>query len=201
MIKASWIFLFVLSVLASGAVNTYGQTEDGWKAENLQTIPPRPVNYEASPAYPFGRLNPDAPSETKQLSFLIGEFDCEDRIYSPQNNKWYRMDTVRKAEYVLDGYAIQDKNWTALSSTSNIRAFDPKTKQWHITYFKTLPYSSGVWKGGKEGENMVFRQAEGKTTSRLTFFDIGEDRYSWKAENVTDGKAVMNWIFTCKRRR
>ncbi|NNE99827.1 MAG: hypothetical protein HKN25_12470 [Pyrinomonadaceae bacterium] len=193
------IYLVLIVVLAFGAGNMAAQNDP--TESTLQTIPPVPIEYEASPAYPFGRLNPNAPIETKQLEFLIGEFDCEDKIFSPRNKKWFRMDTVRKAEYVLNGYAIQDKNWTSLSSTSNIRAFDPKTKQWHITYFRTLPYSSAVWKGGKEGENMVFQLEKEKTTSRLTFFDIGQDGYSWKAENVTGGKAVMNWIFKCERRR
>lgn len=190
--------LFLL-VFIGFSVSVFAQnTQEDVK---LQTIPPLPVEYEASPAYPFGRVNPKAPIETKQLEFLIGEFDCKDRIYSAQNKKWFRMDTVRKAEFVLNGYAIQDKNWTSLWFTSNIRAYDPKSKKWHVTYFRTLPYSSAVWKGGKEGENMVFLQERGKTTSRLTFFDIGKDGYKWKAENVTDGKAVMNWQFTCKRRR
>lgn len=194
----SKLALAALSVLIFGVGTLVGQGDS--KETQLQTIPHVPIEYEASPAYPFGRLNPKAPSETKQIEFMIGEFDCVDRIYSSQNKKWFRFKAVRKAEYVLNGYAIQDKNWTPLWSTTNIRAYDQKTKQWHITYFKT-PYSSGIWKGGKEGNNMVFLQERGKTTSRLTFFNISKDSYSWKAESVTDGKTVMSWQFTCKRRR
>lgn len=192
--KSLFLLVFIVSsvsVFAQGTVDT----------SKLQTIPPVPIDYEASPAYPFGRMNPKAPPETKQLEFLIGEFDCDDRIYSARNKKWFRMDVVRKAEYILNGYAIQDKNWTSILESSNLRAFDPKTKKWHITYFRTRPYTSAVWKGGKEGDKMVFRQMNGKTESRLTFYDIGKDSYSWKAENITDGKAAMNWQFTCKRRR
>ena len=196
MIKRLAIFALSLLVIGIGTLNA----QDDSKDEKLQTIPPVPVEYEANPAYPFGRLNPKAPIETKQLAFMIGEFNCEDKIYSPQNKKWFKFKAIRKAEYVLNGHAIQDKNWTPLLNSSNIRAYDAKTKQWHITYFKT-PYSSAVWKGGKEGSNMVFSQINAKNTSRLTFFDIKKDSYSWKAENVTDGKAVMNWQFTCKRRR
>ncbi len=189
----------IILVFTTG--NTFAQSNSNTKADNLQTIPPVPVNYESSPAYPFGRLNPKAPPETKQLEFMIGEFDCDDRIYSARDKKWFRMDVVRKAEYVLNGFAIQDKNWTPILNSSNIRVYDSKTKQWHITYFRTQPYSSAVWKGGKEGENMVFRQTTGKTESRLTFYDISKNSYSWKAESITDGKTTMNWQFTCKRRR
>jgi len=193
MLKKS-IFLLVFAALSMSGFAQKAETS------KLQTIPSAPIEYEASPAYPFGRLNPKAPPETKQFSFLIGEFDCEDRIYSSRNKKWFKMNTVRKAEYVLNGHVIQDKNWTPLSNTSNMRAYDPKTKQWYVTYFKT-PYSSAVWKGGMKGKSIVLIQARGKTTSRLSFFDIEKDRYSWKAENVTDGKTTMNWIFTCQRRR
>jgi hypothetical protein len=194
------ILTVVICILISAGENLYAQNKTGGEDAKLQMIPPVPVEYEASPAYPFGRLNPKAPPETGELEFLIGEFDCEDRIYSPQNKKWFRMDVVRRAEYILNGYAIQDKNRTPILNSTNIRAYDTKTRQWHITYFRT-PYSSAVWKGGKEGENMVFLQERGKSISRLTFFDIGKDSYSWKAENVADGKAVMNWVFTCRRRR
>ncbi|MFZ1701246.1 MAG: hypothetical protein WBO10_14885 [Pyrinomonadaceae bacterium] len=167
----------------------------------IQTAPTISMDHEASPAYPFGRLNPNAPPETKQFEFLIGEFDCDDRILNPQNGKWFDMKVLRRGAYVLDGHAIQDQNWLPLFNTSNLRVFDAKDKKWKVTYFKAPPYQTGVWEGGIEGKDIVLRQTTGKTESRLSFFDIGPDIYSWKAETVTDGKAALGWQFTCKRRR
>jgi len=200
MLKNSFIFAIVIAIFACESEPIKAQNEKDTKGAAIQTIQPVKFDYEASLAYPFGRLNPKAPPETKQFSFMIGEFDCEDLIYSPQNKSWFKMKTSRKAEYILNGNVIQDKNWTPLWTTSNMRAFDPKTNQWHVTYFKT-PYSSAVWKGGLEGKDIVLSQDRGKSISQLSFFNIGKNEYSWKAENVVDGKATKSWEFTCKRRR
>ena len=157
--------------------------------------------YEPNHAYPFGRLNPEAPPETKQFAFMIGEFDCDDRIMNPANGKWFEYKAIRRAAYILNGYAIHDQNWTPLLNSTNIRSYNPKTKLWEVTYFKYPGYYTGVWKGKMEGENMVVRQGEGAKESRLSFFNISKDGYSWKAERMVDGKPKMNWEFTCKRRR
>ena len=61
---------------------------------------------------------------------VIGEFDCRDKIRNPQNGKWFEFTAFRRAEYILNGYAIQDQNWTPLLNSTNIRSFDPKSKQW-----------------------------------------------------------------------
>ncbi len=165
---------------------------------------PRPsisFKYEVNSAFPFGRLNPKAPPETKQFDFMIGEFDCNDRILNPATKKWFKFKAIRRATYILNGYAIHDQNWTPLLNSTNIRSFNPKTKQWEVTYFKYPNYYTGVWKGGMEGENMVVRQGTGAKESRLSFFNISKDSYSWKAERMVEGKFAINWEFTCKRRR
>ena len=79
--------------------------------------------FEPNHAYPFGRLNPKAPPETAQFAFMIGEFDCDDRIKNPANGKWFEYKAIRRAAYILNGYAIHDQNWTPLlnSTTSTVR--------------------------------------------------------------------------------
>lgn len=170
------------------------------KTQDAPTIPSVSYEYEPAPGYPFGRLNPTAPPETKQFDFLIGEFDCDDRIMNPQNGQWFNMKAFRRAAYIMNGYAIQEGNWTPIVNTAITRAYNPKTKQWEISAFQFPNFSSGIWKGGKEGENLVFRFTKGKTTSRTTYFDIAKDSYNWKAESITNGKAVLRWEITCKRK-
>ena len=176
-------------------------------AQNKKNAPPRrqapqiQMDYEASPAFPFGRLNPKAPPETKQFDFMIGEFDCNDRIINPANKKWFKFKAVRRAAYILNGYAIHDQNWTPILNSTNIRSFNPKAKVWEVTYFKYPRYFTGVWKGGMEGDKMVVHQGSSAKGSRLSFFDINKDGYSWKSERMVEGKPTINWEFICKRRR
>jgi hypothetical protein len=111
------------------------------------------------------------------------------------------MKVIRRAAYVLNGHAIQDQNWLPIFNTSNMRMFDSKEKKWKVTYFKMPTFQSGVWEGEKAGNEIVLKQGTEEKGSRLSFFNIKEDEYSWKAESLTDGKAKLTWEFTCKRRR
>lgn len=156
-------------------------------------------DYEASAQHPFGRINPDAAPETKQFGFLIGSFECKDRVLNPADGKWFDMPAIRRAEYVLNGYAIQDKNYNNIIVSTNIRIFDPGNKEWVVSYFKA-PFGTGVWKGKfKNGVFEGFKDAE-NPDSVLSFFDISENGYSWKGERLTDGKRVLFWEFSCKRK-
>ena len=93
-------------------------------------------DYEASMQYPFGRLNPNAPPETKQFAFIVGSFSCKDRLLNPASGKWFEMNTIRRAEYALNGNAIQDKNYTNVTVTTNLRIYDPVNKEWVVSFFK-----------------------------------------------------------------
>ena len=192
------VILLQIVLLAFAAVAQAKKKNEGIVKANPNQVFKIRKSFEVSKAYPFGRANPDAPPETKQFEFMIGEFDCRDRILNPQNNKWFEFSAFRRAAYILNGYAIQDQNWTPLLNSTNIRSYNPKTKQWEVSYFKYPNYYAGVWKGAMEGENMVLRQG---ATSRLSFFNISKDQYSWKSERIVEGKPVKNWEFTCKRRR
>ncbi|MDH3494243.1 MAG: hypothetical protein OEM82_11885 [Acidobacteriota bacterium] len=165
---------------------------------------PKPLDgqddYEANAAYPFGRLNPEAPPETKQFSFIVGVFDCKDRILNPADGKWYDMTAVRRAEYVLNGHAIQDKNYTNILTSTNIRIFDPVNKHWVVSYFKA-PFGVGVWKGAFSDSRVELTQGDEKNGSRLSFFDYSEEGYNWKGESVKEGKASPFWEFRCTRRK
>jgi hypothetical protein len=62
-------------------------------------------------------------------------------------------------------------------------------------------YSSGVWEGVKEGENLVMRQGNDEKGTRLTFSDIVGDGFEWIGESMANGKAIPFWKSSCKRRR
>ncbi len=163
--------------------------------------------YEPSDQYPFGRLHPDAPSETSQFDFMVGICDCTDSVRTADGS-WFGYPSVWRAKYFLNGYAIQDNYFHGKGHTSNLRIFDPKTETWKVTFMQVLPnYFTGTWEGGMEGSEMVLSRestnSKGiKTKSRLTFYNISEKGYDWKAEQIrADGSAYATWKQFCKKRK
>lgn len=163
--------------------------------------------YEPSPAHPWGRRHPEAPVELEQFAFMLGENACNDRIRQPDGT-WNEFPTRWNAVWFLNGFGIQDRYWTPSSfTTSNIRIFDEQSKSWKVTFFGTPRYSSGVWEGRKEGDEMVMRQfvenPDGTTReSRLTFYEISADGFRWKSETIVEGKQPsVGWTSDCKKVR
>ena len=199
-------FLFCVSLvtgfqfLSAHVTFAQKQKDDGRNPEPTVGAP-HTTKYEPSPAFPYGRMNPKAPNETKQFSFMIGEFDCVDSVINPKDGKWIEFPAIWNAKYFLNGYGIQDQYWSPRFSTSNIRIFDSKEKKWKVTYFKKPGYGSGVWSGVKEGEDLVMRQGDDKRGSRLTFSSISKDGFEWVGESMKDGKPTPFWKSSCKRRR
>lgn len=162
-----------------------------------------PVQNEPSPSHPYGKLNADAPSETAQFSFMIGEFDCDDKIINPQDGKWKERKIVWNSKYFLNGSGIQDSLWSDPTVASGTRIFDKTKGKWIVNYFQSSPsYFAGVWEGKKEGDKMIMRAPRGENESRLTFHNIKKDGFDWIGETVTkNSKANPFWIISCKRRR
>ncbi len=161
--------------------------------------------YGPSPAFPFGRPHPEAPRQLDEFAFFVGEFACRDRTRQ-RDGSWSEFPAIWNGAYFLNGFGIQDKYWSPARYTSNIRIFDAASGEWKVTYFSAPRYFSGVWSGGKQGDDMVLLRetglAEGKVrVSRLTFFDITDNGFEWKSETATDGDFVSGWTSSCKRRR
>lgn len=165
------------------------------------------AEYEPSPAYPFGRRNPEAPGEIAQFEFMIGACDCVDEIRNPDGS-WRRTAAVWNARYFLNGYGIQDLYWSDSFATTNIRIYDPERDRWFVNFF-SMPapsVSPRQWVGTQEqdddGTRMVMwaGSPDGRNGSRLTFFDIREDGFRWKSEAVVDGDATVGWKSDCRRR-
>ena len=165
-------------------------------------------SYAPGPEHPFGQRNPDAPPETAQFDFMIGEFSCTDKVRNA-DGEWEEIEAIWTASYFLNGYGVQDRYWSERNATSNIRIFDPVEKQWNITFFDTSGSPGGVWRGGKEGENMVFRQAQTAPSgtegvSRLTFSNITDNRFEWVGAFVagegTDQEFIFEfWTSSCQK--
>lgn len=194
--KISITILVAFAFLCITAQNFIAQGNEKNSIENEL-----PIEYEPNPSHPYGKINPDAPPETNQFDFMIGEFDCTDKIQN-QKGEWSETKVVWNSTYFLNGYGVQDKFWSKSIVASGTRIFDKKKGKWIVNYFQTFPtYFAGVWEGKKEGDKMIMRAARGENESRLTFHNIKENGFDWIGETVTkEGKATPFWIISCKRR-
>lgn len=200
MIKKITLSVFLVFMFICGIVPITNAQNGGKKSEAKETK--FPVENEPSPSYPYGRLNREAPPETKQFAFMIGEFDCVDKRPG-KDGKWVESKVVWNSSYFLNGAGIQDKFWSPSTVASGTRIFNKNKGKWIVDYFQTKPrYFAGTWEGKKEGDKMIMRLKQGENENRLTFHNITKDGFDWIGESVTkDGKANPFWIITCQRRR
>lgn len=172
-------------------------------AAAVQDAPPRlDTQYEPSAAFPHGRPNPDAPAELAQFSFFIGAFNCIDERFQPDGRS-IRFNTIWNGRYVLNGHAIQDQYWAPGFYTSNIRQYDEADGQWKVHFISEPGFSSGVWAGGPDGDNMVLTRdvqtPNGAAVSRLTFYEISEDGFRWRGQTIAGDSVTTGWTSDCTR--
>ena len=188
----------LLFIGIAGAMNI-SKAQDTEKSEE-----PAFGEFEPNAAYPYGRPNTDAPEELQQFHFLVGDNECIDHIRQADGS-WQEIEAKWNATYFMNGYGIQDKYWTNSSFvTSNIRVFDAKRDKWIVTFFSMPGYSSGVWEGVIEDQNLVMRQERTKsdgteTLSRLTFYNITDRGFEWVAESLNGENVVQDWKSSCKK--
>ncbi len=150
---------------------------------------------------PITGPHPDAPPETEQFAFLIGEWDCATRSMGP-NGQFTEGTASWAGEWVLDGWAIQD-TWTSQLPNGgtfmgfNIRSFNPSTGKWDNRWLQTGNLEWKYFESQQVGETMVMIGGEGKDgfgefIDRNTFYEIEQDSWRWKKDRSYDGGAT--WI-------
>ena len=160
--------------------------------------------YEPSPAFPYGRVNPDAPERLSDFAFMIGSFNCHDERRLPDGSM-QGFDAVWTANYFLNGHAIQDQYWAQGFFTSNIRQFDESAGVWRVHYLSEPVYTSGVWSGVREDDVFTLTrdipQPGGTSiTSRLTFTDMTDCGFRWRGvTDLPDGTTITGWTSDCIR--
>lgn len=143
------------------------------------------------------KVNPNAPPETAQFNFLIGDWDCNMKFliakdkYKTTKTKWY-------AYYTLDGYAIQDDAIGPGFRGTTYRTYNPRKKKWIM---KWIPANQGnPWDIEAEfvnGEIHATTEGQdqfGKFMDKIFFYDIKPKSFSWRQERSYDqGKTWTLW--------
>ena len=79
-------------------------------------------------------LNPEAPPETEQFAFMLGEWECTTRFMKPDGSGYNEGRARWTGHYTLNGWAIQD-DWIGYGPAGqenhglNIRSFNPEIRR------------------------------------------------------------------------
>ena len=179
----------------------------GMAAPGLELSREGALSYEPSTRYPFGRPHPDAPAELQQFAFMVGKNDCTEERLDNASGEWIPGTRTWDAHYFINGNAIRDSGRSGSATNGNIRIFDTASGQWHVTYFSTPVYGSGVWSGGLVEDRLELEQPQKAPgtdldgINRLTFFNMTDSSLDWKGEWVSlDGSAVFPyWRISCEK--
>lgn len=189
------VFLIILGSCAEK--ETYNQSSD-------MVSEPLFNKYDPNQEFPLGQLNPEAPAETGQFSFMVGEFVCDDSLLV--NGTWVYSKATWNSEYILNGYGIKDTYRNHNYAGTSIRVFNTTKQKWDVYFFGMPGIHSGLWEGAYEDGNMVMRQKRTGPNgepmeSRLTFYEITENSFEWKGEsvNLETGSASPNWKISARK--
>lgn len=156
----------------------------------------------------YGLPNRNAPRELSQFAFLIGNWRCESRVKGP-DGAFRTYPATWVARYILDGYAIADE-FKQLGPAGEVaqlgqttRSFNSDSKTWIIKWLDALdstwldmgPEDLGGVAVRSGSITYQHRRPRGRTGRlfplqslfRLTFSNMSEDHFTWRAELSTDG--------------
>lgn len=156
----------------------------------------------------YGLPNRNAPRELSQFGFLIGTWQCESSVKGP-DGAFRTYPATWIARYILDGYVIADElkqlgpAGEVAHLGQNYRSFNGDSKTWIIKWLDAL---DSTWLdmgpedlGGVEARAGIVtykhRRPRGRTGRlfplqslfRLTFSNMSEDHFTYRAELSTDG--------------
>ncbi len=155
----------------------------------------------------FGALSPDAPPQTAQFDFLIGEWHCEITRMGPDGNMQQPSKATWTGRYVLDGWAIEDV-WQPLAAGArpgvNIRSFNPETKLWDNRWLGAGTLQWQDFQAEQVNDTMVMTgegtDARGRRyIDRNTFYEITDGSWRWRKDRSFDDGAT--WLEGVARTR
>ena len=157
---------------------------------------------DASSARDLGKLNPQAPPQTAQYSFLIGPWDCKTNFMKPDGSGFSEGRARWTGTFILDGWAIQDY-WISYGPDgqeyhgTNLRSFNPQTKKWDNRWLSAGNLQWKYFESEIVGDTMVMtggkgKDPNGKFVDRNTFHEITAKGWKWRKERSYDGGKT--WI-------
>ena len=167
-------------------------------------------DYEPSAAFPYGRLNPEAPKQVGDFQKLIGTCDCKSVSRINQNQWADTVDMKWTFKYIMNGTAVQDMTLKEDGIHSgSIRQYNADSLRWYVHYYTSSVATPtlSAWEGNKtEDGTIVLRRDQVAPNGmngkyRLTFSNISLEGYNWVGEWVDLSETVVypTWRIFCKR--
>jgi hypothetical protein len=156
----------------------------------------------------YGTPHPDAPRELRQFAFLIGTWRCESTV-TQSDGSTRTFPATWVGRYILDGWVIEDEfrqfgpAGEVVQLGRNYRCYNRDRRAWSM---KWLDAVDGAWLdlapedlGGvavapgsitfqhRRPSGRMSRLFPAHSLFRVTFSDLTDDHFSWRAELSADG--------------
>ncbi len=162
-----------------------------------QTQPAPPIIYQPDPDSPIGARNPDAPAQSQQLEFLVGDWDVAVTLYPSQGDpisygaRWHN-------HWVVDGHAVMQEWRGPYATGTELRSFNPVTGQWdgrnYYTFRKAWTESTGEYADGEFIIETRDTGPNGSTINRERYYDIRPSSFRMSATRSEDDGATWSSI-------
>lgn len=160
-----------------------------------QAQPAPPIIYQPDPDSPIGERNPDAPDQSQQLDFLVGDWDVAVILHPPQGNdisyqaRWHNS-------WIVDGHVVMQEWRGPFATGAELRSFNLGTGQWegrnYYTHSKTWTASTGDFADGEFIVETRHSGPPGAFISRERYFDIQPNSFRMSATRSYDEGATWS---------
>ncbi len=165
--------------------------------------------YDPNPEYPFGRPNPSAPEEIKEFGEMIGSSECISIQRRPDGTWLDSLKMTWNFKYIMNGTAVQDEVFSEDERyAGSLRQYQADSAKWYVSYYSSRglpPYP--FWTGKRENDKIVLNRPNSVVnnksgTSRLTFYDLSENSFSWMGEWLSDDGTIefVFWKISCNKK-
>ena len=158
----------------------------------------------------------DSP-EAREFDFWIGDWTIEQQILG-QDGTWLSFDARTSVSSTLEGCAIIEHwqgtvqfFWEGMDAPEpmsglSVRAYDPDTDAWYISWMDTrTPRFGGPYVGGFDGSRGEFLREweteQGKRSGRITFSNITSDSVDWELAISSDEGDSWSTVWIMKMYR
>ena len=159
------------------------------------------------------QMHPNAPAQTAQFAFLIGDWECAAESLTPDGKQSFSSRGFWSGRWVIGGWAIQD-HWYSLGPAgvagwgTNLRWWNQELGRWENQWLQNGASQLSHFYADQVGDEMVMiggagDSAFGPFIDRNSFYDIGEHSWRWRKDRSFDqGQSWVSEVSTmhCQRR-